>query len=231
MAYPFPFDNVQSGPEWFVHFFDFHRDIEVATSSWTFNVTNSTAPTTVSDEAFGAVAVTNATGDNDRIEVSAIAETVKLNGLGKEYWFLARAKCSDATQADYAFGLIIADADWLGDSAVASDGIWFRKDDGDTNWDTVIAYNAASISDYATQVGVSTCDTSYHTFAIRIVTDAVTQGRGTVTFYIDGAVVGSPQTTSSLPYDEELALAFGVQNGEAAAKTLTLDYIGVMAQR
>lgn len=231
MPFPYPFDNVPAGPLYHVDFIDFNDDRDLLTSVWTFNVTNSTAPTTVSDEKFGVAVFTNATGDNDRIEASRIAETVKLDGLGKEVWFTCRAKVSDATQADYGFGLIITDSAWLGDSDVASDGIWFLKDDGDTNWDTAIAFNAASRGDYAQQTAVATCDTSYHVFDIRIVTDPTTQGKGVVTFYIDGVVVGSPISTNSLPYDEELALSFGVQNGEAAAKALSIDYIGVAQLR
>jgi hypothetical protein len=228
---PHEFANVPGNPQYFSDFIDFKEDLDLATTKWTFNVTNSTAPTTVDDAEFGVATFTNAGADNDRIEASRCCETFKLGGLGKTLWFMVRFRFSDATQADYGFGLIITDAAWLGDTDVASDGIWFRKDDGDTYLDLVYAYNAAAVADYGAATALTTVDTSWHTAAFRVVTDPTTLGKGTITTYYDGSPIGNTIVTTALPYDEELALSFGVQNGEASAKNLKLDYIGAYIER
>ena len=36
---------------------------------------------------------------------------------------------------------------------------------------------------------------------------------------------------TNLPNDEDLTISFGIQNGEAVAKTMTVDYINVMIER
>jgi hypothetical protein len=37
--------------------------------------------------------------------------------------------------------------------------------------------------------------------------------------------------STNAPDDEELTVSFGIQNGAAAAKTLTVDYIGASKER
>ena len=36
---------------------------------------------------------------------------------------------------------------------------------------------------------------------------------------------------TNLPNDEDLTISFGIQNGEAVAKTMTIDYITMMVER
>jgi len=36
---------------------------------------------------------------------------------------------------------------------------------------------------------------------------------------------------TNLPDDEELTVSFGIQNGAAAAKTMTIDYVTAMIER
>lgn len=211
-------------------FVDFLSDTDLNTTDWTFTVTNSTAPTTVTHEHGGSAAFANATADNDRIEVDETAEWIKLTD-GIIMHFQCKAKFSDATQADYGFGIGIIDTDWLGDTAIMSDGIFFEKNDGDTNIDLVIAYNATSTSDYVRVAAIGTADTSYHVYDLVVIMDPTVDGAGYVYAFIDGAEVVSNYYSSGLPYDEELCIKYGVQNGEAAAKTLTLEYIGAAVNR
>jgi hypothetical protein len=44
-------------------------------------------------------------------------------------------------------------------------------------------------------------------------------------------VLAGTVVSTNAPDDEELALSFGIQNGAAAAKTLTVDYIGAYKER
>jgi len=48
--------------------------------------------------------------------------------------------------------------------------------------------------------------------------------------YQNNVLAGTVVSTNA-PDDEELALSFGIQNGAAAAKTLTVDYVGAYKER
>ena len=55
-------------------------------------------------------------------------------------------------------------------------------------------------------------------------------GKSAIEYYVDDVKLGTSVTTN-LPDDEELAVSFGIQNGAAAAKTMTVDYIFVSQER
>jgi len=49
--------------------------------------------------------------------------------------------------------------------------------------------------------------------------------------YQDGAKVGQIASTVNAPDDEELTISFGIQNGEAVVKTLSLDFLMAAVER
>jgi hypothetical protein len=51
-----------------------------------------------------------------------------------------------------------------------------------------------------------------------------------VSYFVNGLLGGSLATTN-LPDDEDLTVTFAIQNGEAVAKTMTVDYIYVAKER
>jgi hypothetical protein len=55
-------------------------------------------------------------------------------------------------------------------------------------------------------------------------------GKDRVSYYVDDVLKGSAAVTN-LVDDEELAVSFGIQNGEGAAKTMTVDYVYVCKER
>jgi hypothetical protein len=55
-------------------------------------------------------------------------------------------------------------------------------------------------------------------------------GVSAVQYFVNGANAGSSVTTN-LPDDEDLTVTFAIQNGEAVAKTMTVDYIYVAKER
>lgn len=227
---PYWAQNLPSGPDYYVQFLDFDRDSDEDQLSITRVGTSTDA---VSDAAFGEMLTTNDTNDNDSTEYQWEAETIRFNGLGKTYWLICRAKFSDATDSDVRFGAMKTDTTFLPGTGAAgvSDGVWWGKDDDDTNLDGVHAFNAATFpDDYSKNNALATLDTSYHTYAIRIVTDATTLGTAAITWYFDG-VAKTTANTTGLVHDEELALSFGIQNGAAAAKTATWDYVGFAVER
>ena len=120
----------------------FMDDFDMYTAAdWT--VTETGSATQVLDDADGGVLlVTNAAADDDASFSQKVGESFLME-TGKEVWFKARFKVSDATQSDFIIGLQITDTTPLD----ATDGIFFQKDDGDTNLDFHVEKdNTATIS-------------------------------------------------------------------------------------
>ena len=59
----------------------------------------------------------------------------------------------------------------------------------------------------------------------------VATGGSVFRVYQDDVQVGEVTSTTNAPDDEELTLSFGIQNGAAAAKTLTIDFILAAVER
>jgi hypothetical protein len=55
-------------------------------------------------------------------------------------------------------------------------------------------------------------------------------GASAIQYSVNGSVLGTSVTTN-LPDDEDLTVTFAIQNGEAVAKTMTVDYIFVAKER
>ena len=55
----------------------------------------------------------------------------------------------------------------------------------------------------------------------------------TITFYVDGVALGTTTTTAGtgVPDGEELAVAFGLKNGTAAARTMDVDWVLAAGER
>jgi len=189
-------------------------------SDWTITTTEDgtgSATEAMTSGAGGQFLITNAAGDNDHDFFNLKGESFKLSSSKRAY-FSARFKVSDATQSDFVMGLQITDTSPL----AVSDGVFFIKDDGDTNLDFIVEKDSTS-----------TDTTAIHTMA----DDTFV----TVAWYIDpisslvyysvnnAEPVGVVNT--NLPDDEELTVSFGIQNGAAAAKTMTIDYITVIVER
>ena len=105
-----------------------------------------------------------------------------------------------------------------------SDGVYFKKDDGDASIDFALELNgsATEASGIATQ-----SDDTFVTLGWYFDGDT-TNG---IKYYVDGTHKGTQNTMTNLCTDEELAVSFALQNGAAAAKTMTLDYIYAAQER
>lgn len=170
----------------------------------------------------GILVVTNgASDDNNNFlqwsgDTSASAiETWKFVAQ-RPLWFKCRFKVSDATQSDLVIGLQITDTSPL----AVTDGVYFLKVDGSTTCNLLVTKNSTSTT----------------TAAATIVSDTYVSlgfyydGANAIYVFKDDVCVGQSALTN-LPDDEELTISFGIQNGEAAAKSLSLDYIFVSKQR
>ena len=199
-----------------VYFNDF--DTYVA-GDWTITTTEAgagSATEALTDADGGVLLITNAAGDNDLDFFNKVGESF-LMAAGKQAWFRARFQVSDATQSDWVMGLQITDTTML----AVSDGIFFQKDDGDANIDFHVEKDgtASTALAIATNADATNVELAFHY-----------NGIDAVTYFVDGVRIGSLAVTN-LPDDEELTIAFGLQNGEAVAKTMSIDYILAAKER
>ncbi len=182
---------------------------------WTVTAVGS-GSSAISNADGGVLLLTNAAADDDSRFLQWTRETFKFQA-GKKLWFKARIQVSDATQSDFVLGLQITDTTPL----AVSDGVYFRKDDGDANLDFVVIKDSTA-----------TTATAFSTITAATWTELAFyyDGKSSIRYYKDDAFVGTSVTTN-LVDDEELTISFGIQNGEAVAKTMSLDFLLVAKER
>lgn len=186
---------------------------------WTITTTEAgagDATEALTDAQFGVLLITNDAADDDRDFFQKVGESFKFVA-GKKTWFEVRFKTSDATQSDLVFGLQITDTTPL----AVTDGTYWRKDDGDANLDFVVIKNSTA----TTATAASTLSDDTWT-----VLSFYYNGVDGVEYFKDGVKLGTSVITN-LCDDEELTVSFGLQNGEAVAKTLSVDYIYASQER
>ena len=203
-----------------VYFNDFTTYVA---GDWTITTTEGgtgNASEALTNVAGGALLITNDDADNDSDEFQLAVESFKF-ASGKKSWFKTRFKVSDATQSDWIIGLCITDTTLID---AVSDGVYFKKDDGDASIDFALELNgsATEASGIATQ-----SDDTFVTLGWYFDGDT-TNG---IKYYVDGTHKGTQTTMTNLCTDEELAVSFALQNGAAAAKTMTMDYIFAAQER
>lgn len=195
---------------------DFHS---ITLAEWV--ITESGAGTqTISDADNGILLLTNAAADDNSISMQ-LGNTADggagesfLPTAGRNIWFECRAAISDATQSDWLCGLVVTDTTPLANA----NGIYFRKDDGDTQID--FETNASSIA--STSSNIFTMNTGFITYGFKVT------GTNLVEAYINDVLVA--RHTTQIP-TTELRLTFHIQNGEGVAKSAQIDYVHVAQHR
>lgn len=201
-------------PLWHEYFNDFDNGVEFnnITDTLTWGITNTgTGTIATQDGDGGELLLTNAAADNDLLFVQKVGESFKY-AAGSVLGFGARFKVSDATQSDFVIGLMITDTTLLD----VTDGIFFQKDDGDADLDFHVEKDNTATD--AAAIHTVVADTFLTVQWLYDPTDAK------IYYGVNGVVKGSLALTN-VPDDEELTISFGIQNGEAVAKTMTLDWI------
>jgi hypothetical protein len=158
----------------------------------------------------GLLLITNAAADNDSSFSQKVGESFLMEA-GKKAWFEAKFQVSDATQSDFVMGLQITDTAPLD----VTDGVFFIKNDGAATVDFVVEKDNTATTTAAVATVADATD-----IRLGFYYDGVDQ----ITIFVDGVAVGSSVTTN-LPDDEALTISYGIQNGEAAAKSMTVDYL------
>lgn len=195
---------------------------------WTITRVGTTPTEALTDVDGGGLLLTISAADNDSDFLQKKGESFLL-ASGKKMFFAARFKVSDATESDWIIGLQITDTTPLaaaGDGA--TDGIFFQKDDGDTNIDFYVQKDATTGQLTSTAVTTAAAADTFMTLSFYF------DGARYVEVFKDGAEVAQVDLTTTLATylpDTELTVSFGLQNGEAVAKTMTLDYIFVAQER
>ena len=175
-----------------------------------------TGAAALADGDGGIIVVTNAANDADNTFLQKKGESFKFVA-GKKLWFETRFKVSDATDSTVVMGLQITDTTPLD----TTDGIFFLKADTATTFSGLVEKNNTA----TTTASVATvADDTYLTLGFFY------NGVDAVRYFVNRAYVSSSVVTN-LPDDEDLTISFGIQNGEAVVKTMTIDYIMVAKER
>lgn len=199
----------------------YFEDFDTYTAAdWTITTTEAgvgSATEALTNADGGVLLVTNDDADNDADFFNKVGESF-LMASGKKSRFKIRLMTNDATQSDIIAGLQITDTTPL----AVSDGIFFRKDDG-----------AAAVTLVIVKDSTETESATIATMADDTMIDLefIYDGKSKIEVFVDGALVLTQTTLTNLPDDEELTISFGIQNGEAAAKTLSVDYILAVKER
>lgn len=191
---------------------DFHKYVA---GDWTVTETQPGATEAVTDTVHGALLITNSAADNDLVGMQLVPETF-VPTAGRNIYFECRLQVNNATESDWACGLAVKDITF---PATPADGIFFRKDDDDIYIDA-LCVNTAVVS---TENAIATnANATYVTLGFRVV------GTSYVDFWVNG--VKKTTINTSIP-TTQLSLSFALQNGEAVAKTMLIDYICAYQER
>ncbi len=210
-------DMVQPDPTLFHQYFnDF--DTYVA-GDWTVTETDSGATQALTAGDGGLLLITNTAADNDLVALQKNPAAFTFTA-GKKTFFRCRFKVSDATQSDLVFGLQVVDSTPLD----VTDGIYFLKADGAATVDFICRKNASTGSTSASAVATMANDTF-------IELGFYYDGQSKVAYEVNGSVLGSLDASSTYLPDTTCTVSFALQNGEAVAKTMTVDYVYVAKER
>jgi len=210
-------DMVQPDPTLFHQYFnDF--DTYVA-GDWVVTETDSGATQALTAGDGGLLLVTNTAADDDLVALQKTPAAWSFTA-GKKTFFRARFKVSDATQSDLVIGLQVVDTTPLD----VTDGVYFLKADGAATVDVICRKNATTGSTKAEDIATLEDDTF-------ITLGWYYDGDGKVYYEVNGSVLGSLNASSAFLPDTNVTVSFALQNGEADAKTMTVDYIYVAKER
>lgn len=198
-------------------------DFDVYTAAnWVVTESDAAATQALTAGDGGLLLITNGSLDDGLTSMQSLVANFAMSA-GKKAFFKCRFKVSDATQSDVMVGLVIVDTSPF--ASAPTDGIYFRKDDGDANIDFSVRKDASTGANDVTTVGTLVSDT-YVTLAWYY------DGVDKVLYYVDDVLRGQASATSAfLPDATNLAVTIALQNGEAVAKTMTIDYVLAAKER
>ena len=206
---------------YFDDFFEYHSGIYTITTT---EAGSGNASEAITSGAGGQLLITNDDADNDLDFFQLKGESFKWDST-KRMFFSARFKTNDATQSEIIMGLQITDTTPLD----VTDGIFFLKVDADTKPDLIIEKDNTSTLSILEMDAME--DDTFVTLSFEYDPLDVATGGAVFRVYQDNVQVGEITGTTNAPDDEDLTISFGIQNGEAVAKTMTIDFILAAVER
>lgn len=203
------------------HIFDEDFDYFLATD-WTITETQAGATQALTAGNNGLLLLTNTAADDDINQVQKLPANF-LPVVGKRFFLDAIFQLSDVVESDFAIGIQLANVDGT-TLATATDGIFFLKADG-----------AATVTFYVRQdnttgsVNSGAIATLVNATNVRL--SAYYDGGDRVYYAVNGAVTGFVTVSSAFLPNVVCAPIASLKNGEAVAKTATVDRLFVMQER
>jgi len=201
-------------------FHEYWNDFDNYTAAdWVVTETQAGATQALTAGDGGLLLLTNSAADDDLISLQKTPAAFSFTA-GKRAFFKCRFKVSDATQSDVVFGLQVVDTTPLD----VTDGVYFLKADGAATVDVICRKNATTGSTSASAVATLVADTYIE---LAWYYDGVSK----VAYAVDGLVKGTLDASSTYLPDTVTTVSFAIQNGEAVAKTMTVDYVYAAIER
>lgn len=220
--------------QWHVFFDDFDTWVTDTSSAAKYTITTvelgaGAATEAAADERNGVLLITNDAADNDSDFFQKLNESY-LPTSGKKTIFKARFKVSDATEVEWYMGLMVTDTDPFSAAAGdgVTDGIFFMKEDGTTNINFFVQKDTTTGQLTTSTATATAAANTYMTLAFYF------DGARYIRVYKDDVLLNTVDLTTTLATylpDTELTISFGLKNGEAVAKTMSIDYIFCAAER
>jgi len=201
-------------------FHTYFNDFDVYTAGdWVVTETQAGATQALTAGDGGLLLLTNSAADDDIIVLQKTPAAFTFTA-GKKTFFSARLMVSDATQSDFVVGLQVVDTTPLD----VTDGVYFLKSDGAATVSLVCRKDATTGSVTAAAIGTVVANT-------QMVFSFYYDGVDSVIYALDGVVLGSVAATSATLPDTTCTVSFAIQNGEAVAKTMTVDWVFAAKER
>ena len=204
--------------KWNTYFTDFQDYAALDFNTTRVGVT----PTEVlANETGGVLLLTTTAGATDSTFSQKKGESFALVA-GKRAIFRTRFRGSDATTADLLCGLQITDTTPL----AVSDGVYFYKPTAAATVNLIVAKASVLVttSAIATMVAATYIDLSWYY-----------DGVSSLMYFVDNVQRGTVSVTTTIPGDllpsVTITPSYGIQNGAAAIKTMSLDYIFAATER
>lgn len=208
-AHPFGMLGMPSPTRFHAFVEDFDRYLA---SDWIVTETQAGATQALVAGRGGLLALTNSAADNDvngiQNAIASFAPTA-----GKQAWFYAVANVSDAIQSDFVLGLQVVNTAFI---TGVTDGIFFQKDDGDAQLDCWVKKNDTTGKIGLTNVGTIVSGT-YFSVAWHY------DGKSSTRFFFNDVHVGTLDSSSTYLPDTNLTVTAALVNGDAVARTFTID--------
>lgn len=198
----------------------YFNDFDTYTAGdWVVTETDAGATQALTAGDGGWLLITNTAADNDLVALQKTPAAFAFTA-GKKTFFSARLKVSNATQCDFVVGLQVVDVTPLD----VTDGVYFLKAD-DAATVSIICRKDASTGSTSASAIATLADDTFVTLAWYY------DGVDKIVYAVNGSVLGSLAATSAFLPDAICTVSFALQNGSAAARTMTVDYIFVAEER